>query len=186
MPYSNLQPVAVHAGSLWLQLPRVRNVADAVPDPEAALRQITDSDEEPSIDWTEENVVRLHCLLLDDLSALADPATPLEEKFDTLRWIFTDPDKDDKPFSFASCVRVVGCSPLSTFPYFGRIHADDFRELLQGHVRQWLRETLDRYPSWVRDAVKQNPQWASARLTKNPQWINEQLKRQTIQGDLFA
>lgn len=186
MPYSNLQPAVVHADNLRFPPRRFSSLADAVNDPQAVQRQLDGSDDEPSIDWTEEDVVRLHCLLLDDLSALADPATPLEEKFDTLRWIFTDPDKDDKPFSFASCVRVAGCSPLSTFRYFGRIQADDFRELLQGYVRRWLRETLDRYPSWVSDAIAHNPQWSADRLAKNPQWINEQIKRQTVQGDLFA
>ena len=41
------------------------------------------------------------------------PATPLEEKFDTLRWVFSEREKDGLPFSFVSCLRVVGCSPLS-------------------------------------------------------------------------
>lgn len=186
MPYPNLQPVAIHAGNFRLPSCRFPWIADAVYDLRAVHRLLDDSDEASPIDWTEEDVVRLHCLLLDDLSGLADPATPLEEKFDTLCWVFAEPDKDDKPFSFSSCLRVAGCSPLSTFPYFGRIDADDFRDLLRGYVRRWLRETLDRYPVWVSDAIANNPQWALERLAKNPQWINEQIKRNTVQGDLFA
>jgi hypothetical protein len=38
----------------------------------------------------------------------------------------------------------------------------------------------------VRDAVVHNPDWIEARLSKNPQWINEQIKRMSVQGDLFA
>jgi hypothetical protein len=45
---------------------------------------------------------------------------------------------------------------------------------------------LERYPAWVREAVIRNPEWAEARLLKNPQWINEQLKRLSVQDDLFA
>lgn len=36
------------------------------------------------------------------------------------------------------------------------------------------------------DALSHNLQWASTRLSKNPQWINEQIKRKTMQGDLFV
>ena len=46
--------------------------------------------------------------------------------------------------------------------------------------------TLERYPDWVCDAVVHNPAWVEARLAKNPQWINEQIKRMSVQGDLFA
>jgi hypothetical protein len=150
------------------------------------LQQLDALEDDEPIEWSEEDVVRLHCLLLADLSALADPATPLEEKFDTLRWIYTEPDKDLLPFSFASCLRVAGCSPMSTYPYFGRLDADEVRALLKVRVRGWLLQTLSRYPIWVQDAVQRNPQWVADCLAKNPQWINEQLKSQSIQPDLFA
>jgi hypothetical protein len=38
----------------------------------------------------------------------------------------------------------------------------------------------------VREAVLTNPQWVESRLERNPQWLNEQLKKHTVQGDLFA
>ena len=186
MPDSNLQPVSLRAGHMGFPPRRFPRVADTAPDTHSVQRQLDESDEAPPIEWSEEDVVRLHCLLLDDLAALADPGTPLEEKFDTLRWVFTDPDKDGQPFSFASCLQVAGCSPMSTYPYFGRLDVNDVRDLLRGYVRRWLRETLDRYPAWVREAISHNPQWASDRLSKNPQWINEQLRRQNVLGDLFA
>lgn len=186
MPYSNLQPVTASASHSGFPSRRFPWVADTTPDPQSIQRQLEDGAEAPPIEWTEEDVVQLHCLLLDDLAALADPRTPLEEKFDTLRWVFTDPDKDAKPFSFANCLHVAGCSPLSTFPYFGHLDVDNVRDMLLGHIRRWLRETLDRYPSWIREAIARNPQWASERLSKNPQWINEQIKRHDTQGDLFS
>ncbi|MEO3715604.1 hypothetical protein [Roseateles flavus] len=164
-------------------------VAQAVQDPHRAWSHIDECDtsnDSAAIDWTEEDVVRLHCLLLEDLSGLADPATPLEEKLDALRWVFTDPDKDALPFSFANCVRVAGCSPFSTFPYLGNMQPEDVRSLLQGYVKRWLKESLDRYPTWVRQAITHNLQWSAEQLQRNPQWINEQLKRASEQGDLFA
>lgn len=185
MPRANLQPVTVRTGNTSLPPRLFPYVAYAANDPQAVERQLDTSSDEP-IEWTEEDVVFLHCLLLDELNALADPATPLEEKLDTLRWVFTDPDKDDKPFSFASCVRVVGCSPLSTYSYCGLVDLDAFRDLLLFNVRRWMRESLNRFPPWVSEALSQNMQWASQRLSKNPQWINEQIKRKTAQGDLFV
>src|SRR5262245_10908354 len=65
-------------------------------------------DDEPRIDWTDDAIVHLHFLLLDECEKLADPETPLEEKLDILRWIYTDPEKDDAPFSFANCLKVFG------------------------------------------------------------------------------
>jgi hypothetical protein len=186
MPYSNLQPVSACADPAGFPPRRFPPVADTASDPQSLQRLLEESDETPSAEWTEEDIVRLHCLLLDDLAALADPRTPLEEKFDTLRWVFTDPDKDGRPFSFASCLHVAGCSPLSTYPYFGLLDVNDVRDMLLGPIKRWLRESLDRYPDWIRDAIARNPQWASERLSKNPQWINEQIKNHAAQGDLFS
>ncbi len=186
MLYPHLQPVSARACHAIRPSRQFPWIADIAPNPQSLQQQLEECDEAVPVEWTEEDIVRLHCLLLDELTALADPATPLEEKFDTLRWVFTDPDKDGEPFSFANCVRVAGCSPLSTFPYFGRLDVQDVRGLLMGYVLRWLRETLDRYPSWVREAIVRNPQWASERLSKNPQWINEQIKRQATLGDLFS
>ena len=77
-----------------------------------------------SIDWTEQDVVFLHWRLLQEVEALADPETPLEAKLDTLRWVFTEREKDARPFSFVNCLRVVGCSPLSPIAYCGLVDAE--------------------------------------------------------------
>ncbi|MDZ7855916.1 hypothetical protein [Sphaerotilus sp.] len=143
------------------------------------------NDENP-VDWTEEDVVYLHWRLLQDVSSLSDPDTPLEDKLDTLRWVFTEREKDGRPFSFTSCLRVVGCSPLSPIPYCGLVDPEEIRDHIRAGLRVWMSETLARYPQWVRDAVQRNPEWVEQRLTKNPQWINEQLKKLTVQSDLFA
>jgi hypothetical protein len=124
--------------------------------------------------------------LLKEVGDLRDPETPLEEKLDTLRWIFTEREKEEHPFSFVNCLKVVGCSPLSPAPYFGLVDADEIRNSISSQVKEWLVATLERYPAWVREAVFKNPEWVEARLEKNPQWINEQVKKHTVQGDLFA
>ena len=75
-------------------------------------------------EWSEDDIVLLHWRLLQEIRHLADPATPLEEKLDTLRWVFTEREKDGLPFSFVNCLRVVGCSPLSPIPYCGLVDAE--------------------------------------------------------------
>ena len=165
-----------------------REVLDIQP-PDSAARSSLDAadlDDEEPVDWSEEDIVLLHWRLLQEVNRLADPATPLEEKFDTLRWVFTERSKDDRPFSFAFCLRVVGCSPLSPIAYCGQVDAEEIRDRIRLGVRSWLPATLLRYPEWVRQAVASNPQWVATRLERNPQWINEQLKRIADEGDLFA
>lgn len=137
-------------------------------------------------EWSEDDIVLLHWRLLLEIRHLADPATPLEEKLDTLRWVFTEREKDGLPFSFVNCLRVVGCSPLSPIAYCGLVDAEEVRERIRRGLRPWLHATLARYPDWVREAVATHPGWVEARLTRNPQWINEQLKQMSEQGDLFA
>lgn len=137
-------------------------------------------------EWSEDDIVLLHWRLLQEIRHLADPATPLEEKLDTLRWVFTEREKDGLPFSFVNCLRVVGCSPLSPIPYCGLVDAEEVRDRIRHGLRPWLHATLARYPDWVREAVATHPEWVEARLTRNPQWINEQLKQMSVQGDLFA
>ena len=151
----------------------------------AALDALLDGEDAP-VEWSEEDIVFLHWRLLQEVSHLADPTTPLEEKFDTLRWVFSEREKDGMPFSFVSCLRVVGCSPLSPIAYCGLVDAEEVRDRIRHGLKAWLDVTLERYPDWVRDAVVDNPEWVEARLAKNPQWINEQIKRMAVQGDLFA
>lgn len=143
-------------------------------------------DDDSAIEWDEEDIVFLHWRLLKEVSDLRNPETPLEEKFDTLRWIFTEREKENRPFSFVNCLKVVGCSPLSPTPYFGHVDAEDIRNAIRAQVKAWLSATLDRYPRWVRDAVLGNPEWVEGQLAKNPQWINEQIKKRTVQDDLFT
>ncbi len=136
-------------------------------------------------DWSEEDIVLLHWRLLQEVGHLADPDRPLEEKFDTLRWVFTEPEKESRPFSFVSCLRVVGCSPLSPIAYCGLTDAEELRDQIRSQLKNWLGATLARYPQWIRELVARQPEWIESRLNKNPQWINEQLKATTEQGDLF-
>ena len=143
-------------------------------------------DEEAVVEWSEDDIVFLHWRLLQEVRHLADPATPLEEKLDTLRWVFTEREKDAAPFYFVSCLRVVGCSPLSPIAYCGLVDAEEVRERIRNRLKIWLNATLERYPDWVRSVVAANPEWVEARLAKNPQRINEQVKQMSARGDLFA
>jgi hypothetical protein len=138
------------------------------------------------VEWSEDDIVFLHWRLLQEVRHLADPATPLADKLDTLRWVFTEREKDAAPFSFVSCLRVVGCSPLSPISYCGRVDAEEVRDHIRNGLKAWLRASLQRYPEWVRRAVARNPEWVEAHLARNPQWINEQIKQLSGQGDLFA
>lgn len=150
----------------------------------AALQNLFD-DEAPA-EWSEEDVVFLHWRLLQELGDLSNPGTPLDEKLDALRWVFTDPEREGQPFSFVSCLKVVGCSPLSPMPYFGLVDAEEIRDWIRHQLRAWFDATIERYPSWVKDAILQNPDWVERRLAKNPQWINEEIKKRSNQGDFFA
>lgn len=151
--------------------------------PAAAARQCADED---AVEWEEEDIVLLHWRLLQAIAELGEPATPLEDKLDMLRWIFTERDKDSRPFSFANCLRVVACSPLSPLPYLGQVDADAVRDAIRGQLQAWLQATLMRYPAWVREAVARHPEWIARRLAKNPQWLNQQVRQHATQGDLFA
>jgi hypothetical protein len=71
-------------------------------------------------------------------------------------------------------------------PYLGPIDAESIRGWIRHHVHEWLTATIARYPSWAAAAVLENPCWIESRLAKNPQWINEEIKKHTVQGDLFA
>lgn len=177
-----LSPTAAtsHPIGAWALQPRRTTPAPSADADPATL------DDDPAVEWSEEDIVFLHWRLLQEVNRLADPATPLDEKFDTLRWVFTERAKDGLPFSFASCLRVVSCSPLSPIAYCGLVDVEEVRERIRLGLRAWLPSTLLRYPDWVRDAVARNPEWIEERLERNPQWINEQLKRMAEEGDLFA
>jgi hypothetical protein len=138
-------------------------------------------------EWSEEDVVLLHWRLLLELRRLPDPETPLEEKLDTLAWALTDPALDDRPFSFANCLRVVGTSPLSPTAYFGELQVDEIRDWLRAHARSWIGLTLKRYPDWIQALVRRHPDWVAKELRRNPQWLNEQIRarEEAAQPDLF-
>lgn len=158
--------------------------ASVVVAPDWSVFLANDEDDAPQ--WTEEEIVFLHWRLLREVRNLADPDTPLHEKLETLRWVFTEPHKDDRPFSFANCLRVVGCSPLSPIPYCGAVDQDEIRERIARKACSSLQATLARYPTWVRETFEHNPEWIEAQLNRNPQWLNEQVKQIAEQGDLFA
>jgi hypothetical protein len=62
--------------------------------PDGIADEALPDDEDGVIEWSEDDIVFLHWRLLQEIRHLADPATPLEEKLDTLRWVFTEREKD--------------------------------------------------------------------------------------------
>jgi hypothetical protein len=161
----------------------------AVPHRRPRRIQVDDDEVEDAsaipMDWTEDDCVQLHWVLLAEINRLADPDTPLDVVFDTLRWIFTERWKDALPFSFVNCLRVVGCSPLSPIAFCGQLDAQAIRDYIRNRMSFWWKSLLARYPVWVRDAVLSHPEWIESQLRQNPQWINEQLKAATAQADFF-
>ena len=137
---------------------------------------VEDALEVPESGWTTDEVARLHFILLDDLGRLADPRTPLEEKFELLEWVFTDPEKEAKPFSFRACMRLYQrtCDPETA------------RAMLRELVGEWLKESLAALPAWPAERILREPQWAASQLHRNPQWINEELRRRGREPDLFS
>ena len=144
---------------------------------------VSGSDQGSCDAWTEDTIVRLHFMLLDDIAKLADRATPIAEKFEILRWIYTDPAHDSAPFSFSACLRLFG---RSINPTFGTLDPDDVRAQLVEPVRRWIVDSLRRYPTWVREAFLENPSWVEELLSRNPQLLNEATRAQVVHGDLFA
>lgn len=151
------------------------------PDPDDAV-----AGESALSQWSEEDVVLLHWRLLEELRHLQHAETPLEEKIDTLNWVFTDPDKDSAPFSFVRCLQVVGSSPLSPTPYFGAVDPEGIRDWIRANATRWMRATIERYPRWVREEIRADPEHVVRQLDRNPQWINEEIKKRSAFGDFFA
>jgi hypothetical protein len=116
-------------------------------------------DDSVPCEWTEDDVVQLHWLLLKQAVSLDDPATPLADKFDTLRWIFSSPDKEHMPFSFTNCVRVVGTSPLSPTPYFGLVDVEAVRDWIRTNARRWVLDSVHLLPAWVQELILARPDW---------------------------
>ncbi|MGK5060379.1 hypothetical protein ACQ4WY_25935 [Janthinobacterium sp. LB2P49] len=137
-----------------------------------------------AFEFSEEELVALHWWLLRKVSLLSDPRTPLDEKFELVRWVFTDPVRDTQPFSFVNCMKVVSGSPLSQLPFIGGVDAQEVRDWIGSQLCRWFLSSLQDYPEWARQAVLAKPDWISENLFKNPQWINEQIKLH--QSDLFA
>ena len=89
--------------------------------------------------WMTAEIVYLHFVLLDQCRYLARASASLERKEETLRWVFTEPELEDRPFSFKNCVKLV----TGNAPDFGAIYRrlqDDMRPLLTA----WLHESLAR------------------------------------------
>lgn len=150
----------------------------------AELPWDVDDDDGPVEEFTEEEVVGLHWWLLEQVGLLKIASTPLGEKFEIVRWVFTDPERDTRPFSFVSCLRVVACSPLSCLPFIGSHDPEVVRDWIASRLRGWFEASLRLYPTWVHQAVLSNPVWVADRLARNPQWLNEEIRRH--QGnDLF-
>lgn len=148
-----------------------------------------DCDDEAGSEWSEDAVVQLHWILLCELRRLADPHTPLDEKLDTLDWALAEPEFDERPFSLANCIRVVGLSPLSPAPYVGSVDVEEIKAWIAAHAKTWLGETISLYPDWVQKLIRANPHGVANRLAREPQWINRQIKlheEQLQQGDLFG
>jgi len=69
----------------------------------------------------------------------ASASASMERKEETLRWIFTEPELEDRPFSFKNCVNLV----TGNAPDYGAVYRrlqDEMRPVLAA----WLHESLAR------------------------------------------
>lgn len=179
--------------------PDIRWIMPLMFDPEEAKPSKFDPgtgniDELTDVDWPEPVLVRLHWRLLEDVANLVDPKITLLDKLDILNWIFTEPDKDGVPFSFASCLKVIGCSPLTNIEgwgkqnglaYVGDVDTETVRDILRGRLRLLLPAMYSVYPLWVLEAIEENTAYVIRQLERDPQWINRQIATRSAQSDLF-
>jgi hypothetical protein len=159
-----------------------RTTSSEVSQPVQLPEEDPTDDCDDRVQWSVEAIVKLHLILLSQLSHLAEPATPLEEKLELLQWVYTEREFDNRPFSFANCVKLCG---RSINPHFGLMTADDVREELAHYIPRWLEESLALYPAWVRQAIQTNPEYVWTMLSSNPQFINKAARRSAKTGDLF-
>lgn len=147
------------------------------------------ADQPASIDWPEEVVHRLHWHLLSEIKCLADPAGSLTDKLEMLQWIFATEEHEHIAFSFANCVRFVGCSPLTDvdhLPYVGLIDPEAIRDYIRRMLPDWMGSTLSGYPSWVVEAMVVHSDYVARKLEKDPQFVNKTIRRSEGQGDFFT
>lgn len=87
--------------------------------------------EEP--EWTLDEIVGLHFILLDECACLARELSSEQRKQEVLAWVFTDPQHDTMPFSFANCVKLFGRDKVEVGSLAARI-----REDLKPMLKSWL------------------------------------------------
>lgn len=137
--------------------------------------------------FNDRQVFDIHMRMLDQVKMLADPATSFSERIDILRWIFTEPERDALPFSFARCVELASLSALSEYEYVGKLDLATLRDGIRRCAEPWLRGAFSIYPVWFRAEMVDNPEWVFKQISKDPQWLNKQLRarQNDAQPDLF-
>jgi len=128
------------AGSLIsLALTYRRILLDHKADPRdkvEILRRVY-SQHEP--EWMTAEIVYLHFVLLDQCRCLSQPGASIDRKEEILRWIYTDPELEERPFSFKNCVKLV----TGNTPDLGAVH-ERLKEEMRPALNAWLRESLAR------------------------------------------
>jgi hypothetical protein len=88
-------------------------------------------------EWIDDEMVMLHFILLDQCRYLSRASSSMERKKDLLQWIFTDPELEDKPFSFKNSVMLVTGNP----PQFGAVY-ERVKEALGSLMPDWIEESV--------------------------------------------
>jgi hypothetical protein len=136
---ANRYPGCTAGFLIALALTYRRILLDHMADPRdkvEVLRRVY-STHEP--EWMTAEIVYLHLILLDQCRYLSRPTASIERKEETLRWIYTDPELEERPFSFKNCVKLV----TGNTPDFGAIHRR-LKEEMRQVLAAWLRESLAR------------------------------------------
>jgi hypothetical protein len=100
------------------------------------LRRVYSCDEPQ---WMTAEIVYLHFVLLDQCRYLSRASASLDRKEETLRWIYTDAELEDQPFSFKNCVKLA----TGNAPEFGAVYRR-VQEELRPALTSWIQEALAR------------------------------------------
>jgi len=142
---------------------------------------------EASKPWSNDEIVDLHMILLEDLQRIANPRTPIGEAIEILCWVFTS--RDDAPFSLKNCLKVVnGFAYRESMadPKLGQFNVTTFREAFRQELKPWWTRLVARQRRIVREILTNDLDFVVGKLRKNPQWANEKLKVLRDSRDLIC
>jgi hypothetical protein len=140
-PPAGLADAAVFGG---IQLLERLQAGDRTHRPCRSRGRPARADEESPVEWSEEDVVFLHWRLLQESRPAGRPrdAAGREVRHPALG-LHRAREGPQAVLVRESCLRVVGCSPLSPIAYCGLVDAEDVRDFIRHGLKAWLAADAD-------------------------------------------